>query len=174
MKTKTLVLVALLFVPVSLSAQENETKETYTYSNITEFGFFTTNIDGVAIEATTVHGFAVDNKHHFGLGIGFGASTHIYYTSSYIPVFANYRLYFKPDQKRSPHVNASLGGLMIKDGGGVYSSLAMGFKAGGFSFSSGLSFMAINQKERGYYSFEHSDSQWSYPFGIIIKWGFTF
>ena len=166
MKARALVLAAFLAGFVSLSAQENEAKETIAYSNITEFGFLTMSIKGVSLEATTAHGISFNKQHHLGLGFGIGGC---FYRSQfgesfgYMPIFLNYRLYFKPEKKFSPHVNVALGGITLEEGYGVYSSITMGFRAGKFSFSSGLSFMPINEW-----------FGWEYPFGVTLKFGFAF
>jgi hypothetical protein len=107
----------------------------------------------------------------------------------------NYRYCFTPNKKFSPHVNASLGGAMVEDGGGVYASLTMGFKVKKFSFSSGLSFMAVQRNEVGYKDFddsyfdeytgtwikypytswiEYTEKNWYFPFGFTIKCGLAF
>jgi len=188
MRTRTFVLAVLLSATVTLSAQENEKIK---YSNITEFGFVTTSPMGVSFEATTVQGFALEKQHHVGLGLGIGGSFYdtYRYGTAYMPVFVNYRLYFKPEKTFSPQVNTALGGLITEDGGGFYSSITMGFRAGKFSFSSGLSFMAVHRTEewnRGYQYYdpntglyiwieEHiSRPKWHFPFGITLKCGFTF
>ncbi|MDR2410686.1 MAG: hypothetical protein LBE13_21600 [Bacteroidales bacterium] len=169
---------------VILFAQEQGHKKNIDYSNISEVGFVTTSPRGIAFEATTVNGFSINKKHHIGLGVGFGGSFYeTYYTgTAYTPVFINYRFYFKPENKFSPHVNISAGGLLVKDGEGLCSSFTAGFKAGKFSFSSGISFMAIYRgekvtKEDCYYSYRYSYkttvSQWHFPFGITVKCGFT-
>jgi len=156
MKAKVIVLIAFLLVSVSLFAQENKTEEEIRYSNITEFGFMTASFQSLALEATTVHGFSMNKKHHFGLGTGIGGNFGI---AAYLPVFANYRLYFKPDNTPSPFVNVAVGGLVTQDEGGVYSALTMGFRSGKFSLSSGISVMLIDGE---------------LPFGVTIKCGFTF
>jgi len=164
MKARALVLAAFLAGFVSLSAQESETKETTTYSNVTEFGFLTASPKGVSLEATTAHGFSINKQHNFGLGTGIGVNFSTNYSAvSYMPVFVNYRLYFKPEKSFSPHVNIAVGGLITRDGYGGYSSITMGFRAGKFSFSSGLSFMPINEW-----------FGWEYPFGVTLKFGFAF
>jgi hypothetical protein len=163
MKARVFVLAVFLAVSVFLSAQENEAKESIRYSNITEFGFVVTSPQGVGIEATTVHGFSMNKQHHIGLGFGIGGCFHNSFFGGYTPVFFNYRLYFRPEKTFSPHVNVSLGGLIATYGYGAYSSITMGFRAGKFSFSSGLSCMPI-----------YDGMWWSFPFGITLKWGFSF
>jgi len=186
-----------LLVSVSLSAQENETKGNISYSNITEFGFLTASPKGVAFEATTAHGVSFDKAHHLGLGIGIGTSmgttTYDYagYSSTetrwvtYMPVFVNYRFYFKPEKSFSPHVNVAVGGLIPREEYmGLYSSITMGFRAGKFSFSSGISMLAIQRENFKYVEVPNwwggfdtqyvSEWKWAYPFGITLKWGFSF
>ena len=165
---------AFLTVSFSLIAQENETKENISYSNITEFGFITASPKSVGLEATTVHGISFDKVHHLGLGIGIGGSFG-YNNTGYMPVFVNYRCYFKPNNSFSPHVNISVGGFVPDDGFGIYSSITMGFRAGKFSFSSGMSFTPY-QTESYYYGWDWGWSQktWYFPFGITLKCGFSF
>ena len=202
MKVK-LFIVTFLSVSISLLAQENkENKENkdnekIAYSNITEFGFATTSFKSIAFEGTTVHGFSLQKQHHFGLGIGIGYSScsDYNYGTAYTPVFLNYRLYLFPDRKRSPHVNVSLGGLVVEDGGGFYYSITMGYKNGKFSFSSGVSLIQVCREETVYYDpiitypdpydpyytvYRSPDpdhylkKSWYFPFGISLKFGFTF
>ena len=195
MKAKALTLAAFLVISISLAAQENEKKEKMKYSNVTEFGFTTASPKGISFEATTAHGFSVEKQHHFGLGTGIGINLHITtnthpwgtYSSLlgtiYMPIFFNYRYCFKPEKPFSPHINIALGGI-TSDNMGVYSVIAMGFKSGAFSFSSGLSFMPFVVTEY-YYDYYYdewgiyqsntkSESKWLYPFGLTLKVGFTF
>jgi len=166
MGARALILAASLLMCVSLFAQENEKKETYRYANITEFGLLTAGLKGVAPEATTAHGISVNKQHYFGLGFGIGLCQTRYDESAYMPIFLNYRFYFKPEKTFSPHVNVSLGGIAMEEGRGLYSSVTMGFKAGIFSFSSGLSFTPIYYKEK-----TKKDVS---LFGITLKCGFSF
>lgn len=202
MKTRTLAFAAFFLVSVSLFGQENESKneskEAITYSGITEFGFYSVSPWGISFEATTVNGFTMDKHNHFGLGVGMGYNIYSPYkhrNTAYMPVFMNYRYCFTPNKKFSPHVNVSLGGVMVEDGGGVYTSLTMGFRIKKFSFSSGLSFMAVRRNELESESFDHSyfdentglwvndpyaywvehtERIWYFPFGFTIKCGFAF
>jgi len=173
MKSKAFLFAGMLFAAVSLSAQEKETKENIAYSNITEAGFFAAGPWGMCLEATTVHGFSLNKQHHFGLGFGIG--TCIMFEDpgmgeggAYMPIFANYRHYFYPKKTFSPHVNASLGGLITGNGNGMYSALAMGIKAGHFSLSSGLSFMMMIQPD-GW-----GEHEAYFTWGLVLKCGFTF
>lgn len=191
MKNTVFAFIAFLFGSASLFAQESESTSRFAYSNITEFGIFTTSPRSFALEGTTVQGISIDKQHHLGLGIGIGLSLcHSYeYSTAHMPMFVNYRYYFNSNKRRSPHFNASLGGVAVEGGGGFYSALTAGFKVGKFSFSSGLSFMAISRKEMRWewieyfdpfyerydgYSVERPISGWHFPFGIVIKCGFTF
>ena len=204
MKARVIITAAFLAASISLIAQENGTKEKITYSNVTEFGLLTASPKGVAFEATTAHGVSFDKQHNLGLGFGIGvrlytttySDPYYFYTSKrtntnvYMPIFLNYRLYFRPEKTFSPHMNIAVGGLMqADDGKGMYSSITMGFRAGKFSFSSCISLMAVNQQEtvtkyydyvdpyNGYIyttSYSVREWKWSYPFGITLKWGFSF
>ncbi|MCL2131195.1 MAG: hypothetical protein FWH36_01880 [Lentimicrobiaceae bacterium] len=215
MKTAALAL-SILAASVSLFAQENENKEKFRYSNITEFGFISASPKGISLEAITVQGFSIDKTHHLGLGLGMGENFYPYTetsygldysyteTAPYMPVFLNYRFYFKPNKVFSPHINIALGGLLSEEmSGGFYSVLTMGFKAGKFSFSSGLSLMAINRTVVEYQDYwnegywregywyngnwiegwwiegywgqrREQKEKWFHPFGLVVKCGFTF
>ena len=186
MKVRAFVFSVFLLASVSLFSQENETKETLRYSNITEFGFFTTSPRSVGFESTTVNGFSINQQHCLGMGLGFGYILGISddYFFFHMPMFINYRLYFKPEKSFSPHLNAAIGGTMITDGGGIYSAVTVGFRAGKFSFSSGISFMAIEEKvnesisiygDYGWIGYETKTvKKWFYPLGISLKCGFSF
>jgi len=186
MNIKAFTLAAIfLTATVFLSAQENEKNEKMKYSNVTEFGFFASSPRGISVEATTAHGFSFQKQHHFGLGVGFGVYIHWYYYrpnrgTMYMPIFFNYRYYFKQGEKFSPHINVAVGGITIEDGAGVYSAITMGFKAGAFSFSSGLSFMPfyrkfeINSSPWETFAPPYSLTKWYYPFGMTLKVGFAF
>ena len=213
-----ILIITVLSVSLSLFAQdnkeennkeENKYNDTIMYSNITEFGIAAASPRSIAFEGTTVHGISLHKQHHLGIGIGIGFTfcsyTYNYggyssihsYSSGYTPVFVNYRFYFFPDRKRSPHVNVSLGGLVVEDGGGFYYSITMGYKNGKFSFSSGVSLFQVCREETvwqyydpiitypdpydPYYTVYRSPDpdhylkkSWYFPFGISLKFGFTF
>jgi len=179
MKKTTLFLVLLFVTVFSALAQEEADVEKFNYSNITEFGFNTTSPEGIAFEATTVHGFSINKKHCIGFGVGIGLHSQIPSTI-YTPIFFNYRIYFKPTKTFSPHVNVIAGGVLVDDGKGIIASFSSGFRAGKFSLSSGLSFMAICRTytqefiSGGYITEIKTDKEWIYPFGVTIKVGFSF
>ena len=179
MKIRTLILLTVMLSSVSLFAQEEEKSSNIKYANITEFGFFATSPKSVYAEGTTVHGISIHKQHIIGLGTGIGGGG--YFSSknistAYMPIFVNYRCYFLPDRKLSPHVNVALGGLFTTNGEGFYSSLTAGFKSGKFSFSSGFSFLGIYEEryEWNYYGYQEIKNGWYFPMGITIKLGFTF
>ena len=187
MKARVFVLAAVLAATVSLSAQGSEPNESIRYSNVTEFGFVTASPQGVGLEATTAHGISLNKQHHFGLGFGIGVSFRRNSNPNpvtYMPVFLNYRLYFRPEKTFSPHVNISAGGIALEESVGGYASITMGFRAGKFSFSSGLSVMPIYREVEtvkyydnpygGSLSYSVYEEKWVYPFGITLKWGFSF
>ena len=206
MKPKIFFSLIFFFASATLFAQEKETKQNITYSSITEFGVASLSPQCYSFEASVAQGFALNKKHHFGIGIGIGEIMRIDNSiedniSISMPVFLNYRHYFKPDKTFSPHVNASLGGIMLKNGGGIYSVIATGFRVGKFTLSSGISFLAFRKKEtywenvrvpyyEGYYDEQgdyHIDecgyyyassprerNKWHFPLGITLKWGFAF
>jgi hypothetical protein len=197
MKANTFLLILFLWVStLSLFSQEQKNNDAIGYSNITEFGIITLSPQGFAVEGTSINGISINKQHNIGIGVGYGGSFHTSYHSStaYTPVFLNYRFYFKPDNKFTPHINLAAGCLLAKDGGGVYSAFTAGFRAGKFSFSSGISFMAIYREEEAtvydyyppyypeysyypyypnYISYKKTVSQWYYPFGMTIKCGFS-
>ncbi|MDR1181389.1 MAG: hypothetical protein LBL13_05390 [Bacteroidales bacterium] len=193
MKASTFLLVLFLWVStLSLLSQEKENNDVIGYSNITEAGIITLSPQGVAVEGVSINGISINKQHNIGIGVGYGGSFHqsYYSATAYTPIFLNYRFYFKPDNKFSPHINLAAGGLLTKDGGGIYSSFTAGFRAGKFSFSSGISFMAIYREEEatfiGYYypeyypyfsnnsySYTKTMSQWYFPFGMTVKCGFS-
>ena len=169
--------IAFLLVSVSLFAQENETKKTFAYSNISEFGIMVASPWNIAFEATTVHGFSVVQKHHIGLGFGLGLALLRYDETGYIPLFVNYRFYFKSSKTIYPHINVAIGGLIVEAEGenGIYTSLTAGFRVGMFSFSTGFSFLPM-PKNRGvmiYYPMKEIPDR-NYPFGLTLKLGFAF
>jgi len=191
MKVRAIAFSAFLLAAVSAFSQENETKENIRYSNITEGGFIATSPKGFGFEATTVNGFSMNKQHCLGLGLGFGylMSLSDDYFYLHMPVYFNYRLYFNPEKSFTPHLNIALGGVMIEEGGGLYSAVTLGFKVYKFSFSSGISFMAINgdvektyERSRvdpysGYTYTEYYSktvSEFFYPFGFTLKCGFSF
>ena len=204
MRARALVLTAFLLVLVSLAAQESETgetKKTYAYSNVTEMGIITASPRGVGMEVTTANGVSIYKQHHLGLGLGIGACFHRYGgIFTYMPVFANYRYYFKPEKTFSPHINASLGGMVLDKGYGIYSSLTMGFRvetkgfgypygfgfaAGNFTFSTGLSCTPVYREvyvEKwdydpiygGTITYREYEVKWTNLFGFVIKCGFSF
>jgi hypothetical protein len=189
MKTKTLILLAtLLLSSVALFAQEGEKTSCIKYANITEFGFFATSPKSIYAEGTTVHGISLNKKHVIGLGIGIGGGGYFTnnndFATAYMPMFINYRCYFLPDRKFSPHINVAAGGLFTTEGEGIYSALTAGFKSGKFTFSSGFSFLGIYEKIATYHYPEYPynyyggyttyDYKWYFPMGITMKAGFTF
>ena len=167
----TVLALSVLLSSTSLFSQENGSQEKFKYSNITEFGFITINPQSFAFEATTVQGFSINKKHHLGLGLGIGMNLKYGY---YMPIFVNYRFYFHPERTFTPHVNYALGGILMEESGGIYNTLTMGFKAGAFSFDSGLSWMMVTYRD---YPIGHSyrgDWNAEFPFGIVLKCGFSF
>ncbi|MDR1878153.1 MAG: hypothetical protein LBQ64_01150 [Bacteroidales bacterium] len=170
-------------------AQENEKIR---YSNLSEFGCVAGSpyAQGIATEVTFVNGVSIDRQHHFGIGIGIGGAFYRYSDETmYTPVFFNYRLYFKPKKLFSPHINATIGGLLFSESGGLVTSFTSGFKAGNFSFASGLTLMMfqgseyVDKEYRNYDPYlgrdvvswrREKDTKMRFPFGITIKIGLTF
>jgi hypothetical protein len=194
MKSKIFFSFIFFFSSVMLFAQENETKDSITYSNLTEFGIISLSPQCFSFETTVVQGFALNRQHHFGLGIGIGGHFRMGEMTDdpvlfSIPVFLNYRYYFKPDKTFSPHLNAVLGGMMLNRGWGLCAAIATGFRVGKFTLASGLSFLALKHQVRWYENvtyfspsedyyyeetIERTFSKWSFPLGITLKWGFAF
>jgi len=188
MKFRPFILLFALLSSVALFAQEEEKSTAIKYANITEFGFFATSPKSVYAEGTTVHGISINKQHIIGLGTGIGGggyfSNSINVSTAYMPIFFNYRCYFLPDRKLSPHINVAAGGLFTTHGEGFYSSVTAGFKSGKFSFSSGFSLLGINEPRNYYYDYYddynvyyygvYQKKEWYFPIGITIKVGFTF
>lgn len=176
MKMKTVI--AGILICTSLVAQaQNEKKGNVKYANITEWGFLGSPSElYFSFEGTTVHGFSV-NGHVIGLGLGIGIGNDNYESGVYCPLFINYRYYFTPENKFSPHINVALGGISRTNNLGIYSTLTTGFRSNKFSFSSGVFFQAYQRETDtwDYYLNEnYVDYEMAYPWGIIIKVGFTF
>ena len=141
----------------SLSAQ-NQSKN-MTYSFINEYGLF---FGGGEADATIgLTGVFVNgvkwNQHFFGIGVGYESDV---FSGQSIPMYFNYRYFFKTDQKFKPLVNFGVGARfsywsddMIvgydpygypmyqdvqKSAFGFYSTIAAGFTKNAFSFTSGL------------------------------------
>jgi hypothetical protein len=169
-----------------LSVQAQEEISKIKYATIFEAGFMTTSPQGVGMEMVSIHGIAINKKHVLGIGFGIGANyNNNFYSAVYTPIFANYRHYFKPDNRFSPHITAALGGIITGDYGGFYSSFTAGFRVKKFSFSSGISFMPLKDSGYDYYdyydpyygyytSYGYYTEKWYFPFGVVIKVGFSF
>ena len=180
----------LTAICLSLFAFANAQEETskINYANISEGGIITASPRGVALEATSINGLSINKHHVLGLGFGIGISYNQSYVgngAAYTPIFVNYRYYFKPDRTFTPHINTAIGGLLTEDGGGLYVTITAGFRVKRFSFSSGISMMSLQRGIWEYYefydpytglSYGHSGEKmkWFYPFGFVIKLGFSF
>ena len=185
MKQKLLFTAMCLFLLPFANAQEETSK--INYANITEFGIVSASPWGVALEASSINGISIDKHHVIGIGFGIGYSFHKSYVSgiAYTPIYANYRYYFRPDKNFTPHINTALGTLYTENGWGLYSLITAGFKAKRFSFSSGLSIMGVQNYAEEYvdyvdiyrnttYTVPVKTMKWHYPFGFVIKCGFSF
>ena len=190
MKTK-LIATAWCLCVFSFTHAQKDTSN-YRYANITEAGIFAASPRGIGLEVTTVNGIAINKHHVIGIGFGIGASFHRTYSDynyyyygnerGYTPIFANYRYYFKPDNRFCPHITGALGGVVMSHGGGLYTAVSAGFRVNKFSFSSGISFMPVRRMsyfypDYGYffeYDYRKSVYKWHYPFGFMIKCGFSF
>jgi hypothetical protein len=117
-----------------------------------------------ALELTMVNGISIDKKHYIGIGGGIWAGTHphAFILDGAIPLYANYRLYFQPDAKFSPHINVAIG-TQWSVGYGFYSSFACGFRVKKFSLSCGIPFMTIPCVDHLHYLS-----------GFFLKLGFVF
>lgn len=180
MKTRLFLATICLCTFLFVNAQEETSK--VKYANITEAGLITASPQGIGLEVATVNGININKRHIIGIGFGVGMSWNKRHENqSYTPIFANYRYYFKPDNKFSPHITAAVGGIITESYGGVYSAITAGFRVKKFSFSSGISLMPMLGEEYyeyyddyGYYRAEWSGSEWYFPFGFVIKCGFSF
>jgi hypothetical protein len=189
MKNKSFLIAVCLLLFSFTKAQEGTSK--FSYANIAEAGLVNASPQGYGLEITTVNGFSINKHHVVGFGVGIGTNYHNshnfyhYGWTRYMPVFVNYRYYFFPDRKFSPHVSASLGGTVSNSGnywgndygGGIYSSITAGFRVKKFSLSSGISFMPM--AARGYMNYGceiERSSEWEmyFPWGFMVKLGFAF
>jgi len=144
-----------------------ETVKPVRYSNITEIGLILAG-EGGLFGLTTVNGISINRKHLIGVGLGLGLGdiTHVdefrFFPDGYAFIYANYRIYFKPDKNFSPFINLAAG-VALEMKTGVYSSITGGFRYKYFSLTGGLANIAI----------PCTCAEWHYPFGFSLKIGFT-
>ncbi|MDR1878152.1 MAG: hypothetical protein LBQ64_01145 [Bacteroidales bacterium] len=174
---------SLLFCMPLMQAQEQEEippPQHVKYTVIFESGL-TANYAHFSMEHTVVNGIILDGRHAIGLGLGIGVFGN---DDIYTPVYVNYRHYFSVG-KYAPFINTAVGGLMLTNGGGFYSTLTAGFRKHKFSFSSGIFFMAYRYYETysrtvydhdGFnpYQITEKDPVDKFPLGVIVKVGVTF
>lgn len=178
MKSKAVLLVIFVFSMMLIQAQNQEEKKVK-YSNITEWGLLGSPSERfIALEGTTVNGFAIGG-HNLGIGLGLGLGGDLDDEPGvYCPIFINYRYYFNPLKSFTPHINVALGGMSRVEAMGIYSTLTTGFRSHKFSFSSGFFFQAYESEiwdydQYGIY-YNTNKKEWRYPWGIMIKVGFSF
>lgn len=177
MKLK-IVLVSIFVISAMFTQAQNEDSKVK-YSNITEWGLLGSPSERfIAFEGTTVNGFSI-NGHNLGLGLGLGLGGDMDNGPDvYCPIFINYRYYFNHMKAFTPHINVALGGISRVDGMGIYSTLTSGFRSHKFSFSSGLFFQAYEKEIWDYDEFDlyinTHQKEWRYPWGIMLKVGFSF
>jgi len=179
MKSTLFAFSLFLFTSLSLSAQEQgaeektEKEKPIRYSNITELGVIGFAAIWDILGGTTANGISINKEHFVGMcvGVGLGRLPHVYSTA-YFPLFANYRYYFIPNGKSSPHVDMAVGGI-LSNNNGFYSSFAIGFRARNFTFSLGIPFIAMSCQTDNRIS-KTSEHHWDYLCGATIKMGFTF
>jgi hypothetical protein len=181
MKTKIMILGMLMTTSLMYLQAQNEKNGNIKYANITEWGFLgSPNERYFSFEGTTVNGFSINgNVIGIGFGLGLGADKHIF--GIYCPMFLNYRHYFNYENKFSPHINLALGGVSRVEGLGIYSALTTGFRSHKFSFSSGIFFQAYEAEviqyeydKSGNLAVETSVKEIYFPWGILLKIGFSF
>ncbi|MDD3280679.1 MAG: hypothetical protein PHC83_03820 [Bacteroidales bacterium] len=179
MKLKAVLVVIFVFSMMLIQAQNQEDNKVK-YSNITEWGLLGSPSERfIAFEGTTVNGFAIGGHNlGIGLGLGLGGDMDAAEPGVYCPIFINYRYYFNPLKSFTPHINVALGGMSRVEAMGIYSTLTTGFRSHKFSFSSGFFFQAYESEiwdydQYGIY-YNTNKKEWRYPWGIMIKVGFSF
>jgi len=176
MKSKAVLIVIFVFSMMLIQAQNQEEKK-IKYSNITEWGLLGSPSERfISFEGTTVNGFAIDG-HNLGIGLGLGLGGDVDDdVNIYCPIFINYRYYFNPLKSFTPHINVAFGGISKERAMGIYSTLTTGFRSRKFSLSSGFFFQAY-ETEIQYFNDEGdytNKNEWKFPWGIMIKVGFSF
>jgi hypothetical protein len=185
MKNILLIILTIILTlkPVLSFSQEmnnSEKQKEISYAFINEYGFsFNAPYPFfMAINSVFVNGIRFNKtQNEIGIGIGYD----FYFIIQTFSIFANYRHYFPSKKSIKPHINIGLGTQLsfwrghdfyedsphdyernnkLQCYGGLYATVATGFKIKAFSFSVG--------------GFAKSIDKNSYFGGAEIKMGFTF
>jgi len=178
-----LIFFAALFIltPILSYGQEAATTDKKTkqdckvsYVFISEFGCYIG--DGFAFTNVFVNGIRFNKKKDI-LGIGLGYETE-FVSFQYIPIYLNYRHYFRVKKSINPFLNVGIGTRISFGNGyypyrynssckaGFYSVVSAGVKVKAFTLSSGF-FV----KSFGFSNFAHLNGFFG---GMEVKAGFTF
>lgn len=135
----------MIFIAVSVFAQEEETKVRVPngYQGFLEYGNTWTVFDKEmpnTLGLSTTHGFYFNGHMYAGIGIGFDACRH----HTLVPIYGNFRYVFTNKSAVSPFVSVRLGSYMSKKVG-AYGDLAFGVR-----FASKRDF-AVNMMVAGTY-----------------------
>jgi hypothetical protein len=175
------IITAIIFTGLFFQSYAQEQSSSIKYALLLEGGF-SGGMKHVAIEQTVFNGIAINEQHVVGIGMGLGLGISGVIKNNtdgiYCPVYANYRYYFKTGTF-SPHINFSVGGMMLSDSEAWYSSLSAGFRKHKFTFSSGVFFHAYQYTQYtttydSYPSKEESRIVQEFPVGLIVKVGVAF
>ncbi|MDR2410687.1 MAG: hypothetical protein LBE13_21605 [Bacteroidales bacterium] len=176
----TVVFAGLFFQSYAQEQQSPSVK----YALLLEGGF-SGGIKHAAIEQIVCNGIAINEQHLVGIGMGLGMGISGVINDNtntiYCPVYVNYRYYFKTGTS-SPHVNFSIGGMILSDSEAWYSSLTAGFRKHKFTFSSGVFFHAYQYTKYTtvyndplfYSGKEESKVIQEFPVGLIVRVGVAF
>ena len=170
---KIIFIIAAIFImmPVLSFGQEtaavNESKKV-SYVFINEFGNFFENTGSIKYTSVFLNNICF-NKTQDLIGIGVGFESEWDWNFYSIPVYANYRHYFRSSTNLKPLINIAVGHRSNfntrryspwdspKYSPGLYSVVAAGFRINAFSLTSGIFIKSANDK---------------YPFGVEIKAGY--
>ena len=186
MKRNALKCLAVLFIAFlcglgTLSAQEQQEKK-IVYNFINEYGFFVGKNGGMT--GVFSNGISIKGTDNIGIGVGYGLNSG---TFQEIPLFLNYRHYFERGRKLKPLINIAAGvgfhfwtedfsqpvygpdgnfiyyeyGEENKNGIGLYSTIAGGFRVKALSFTGGFFFRTFPNVK-------------GFSGGIEAKVGYTF
>ncbi|MCR4680991.1 MAG: hypothetical protein K5636_05200 [Bacteroidales bacterium] len=180
-----LMVAAVLLVGKPAFAQDNSSEQEpkVAYNFINEYGFFLGGFfmdEAIGFNGVFINGVRIQNE---VVGIGVGYSTDALNGQS-IPLFLNYRHYFKTEKTLKPMINVAVGTnyyfwktrfytytdpnsydtethYVNHHGFGLYATMSSGFKVKAFSFSAGLFLRSIPRDK-------------SLCGGLDVKVGYTF
>ena len=165
---KKIILLIAIVISISINSLNAQSEnKNLTYSFINEYGLFFGGGESdatIGLTGVFVNGVKMNDQHFFGIGLGYETDV---MSGQSIPMFINYRYFFKSDRKIKPLVNFGLGtrfsywsdeeivgydpyyGNPIyqdvqKSAFGFYSTIAAGFTINSFSFTSGLFLKSVS------------------------------